>query len=133
MEFFRTVELRTTEQELQRHLNLRNLERISTEIFILDEIDHKEASIGGIWGEFTLNLTKIKGGVRLSLQECPNALCWTITTGYPPDPESIVVHLTINRLEKNEEFVDEIIGFLDDICINLKYFFSTENIAKDIK
>ena len=62
-------------------------------------------------------------GIRFSLLECPNALCWTITTGYPPDSESIIIHLTINRQEKNEEFIEEISEFLDDLCVNLKHFF----------
>ena len=89
----------------------------------MDEPSENEANIGGIWGEFTLSRSKIKGGVRFSLIECPNALCWTITTGYPPDPESIIIHLTINRQEKNEEFIEEITEFLEDICINLKHLF----------
>ena len=133
MEFFRTIRSKTTEKELQRQLDLPNLDRISSELFILHKVDQKEANIGGIWGEFTLSRMEIKGGVRFSLLECPNALCWTITTGYPPDPDSIIIHLTINRLEKEQEFIEEISDFLDDICINLKHFFSTENIAKDIK
>lgn len=130
MEYFRMIELKTTEQDLQRQLTLGNLDKISTEIFNLDEPGQREANIGGIWGEFTLSRSEIKGGIRFSLQECPNALCWTITTGYPPDPESIIIHLTINRLEKNEEFIEEITDFLDDISVNLKQFFSTEKITK---
>jgi hypothetical protein len=89
----------------------------------LDEPGEKEANIDGSWGEFTLSRSEIKGGIRFSLIECPNALCWTITTGYSPDPESIIVHLTINRQEKNEEFIEEITEFLDDISDNLKNLF----------
>jgi hypothetical protein len=123
MEYFRIIKVRTAEQDLQRELSLSNLDKISTEIFNLDEPNEKEANIGGIWGEFTLSRSEIKGGVRYALVECPNALCWTITTGYPPDPESVVVHLTINRLEKKEEFVEEINDFLDDMSANLKRLF----------
>ena len=123
MEYFRVIKLKTTEQNIQKQLTLSNLDELSTEIFILEEPSEKEANIGGIWGEFTLNRSKIKGGIRFSLIECPNALCWTITTGYPPDPESIIIHLTINRQEINKEFIEEIAEFLDDICINLKHFF----------
>ena len=130
MEYFRIVKLKTNEQILQNQLTLSNLDKISTEIFNLDERSEKEVNIGGIWGEFTLSRSEIKGGIRFSLLECPNALCWTITTGYPPDSESIIIHLTINRLEKNEEFIEEIKDFLDDICVNLKQFFSTEKITK---
>ncbi len=127
MEYFRMIQLKTTEQTLQRQLTLSNLDKISTEIFNLEESGEKEANIGGIWGEFTLSRSEIKGGIRFSLLECPNALCWTITTGYLPDPESIVIHLTINRLEKNLEFIEEITDFLDDICFNLQQFLSENN------
>lgn len=130
MEYFRIIKLKSTEQNLQRQLTLSNLDEISAEIFNLDEPTEKEANIGGIWGEFTLSRSEIKGGIRFALLECPNALCWTITTGYPPDPESIIIHLTINRQEKKKEFIDEIAAFLDDLCVNLKHFFSTEKIAK---
>jgi hypothetical protein len=70
-----------------------------------------------------LSRTEIKGGIRFALLECPNALCWTTTTGFPPEPESIIIHLTINRQQTNQEFIEEIEGFLDDMWVNLKYFF----------
>ncbi|HKL36904.1 MAG TPA: hypothetical protein VJ899_11490 [Salegentibacter sp.] len=129
MEYFRIIKSETTEQGLQSQLKLSNLDNISTEIFNLVAPGEKEASIGGIWGEFTLTRSEIKGGVRFALIECPNALCWTVTTGYPPEPESIVVHLTINRKEKGEEFVEEITDFLDDMSLNLSNIFSVEKIT----
>ncbi len=130
MEYFRIIKAKTTEESIQRQLTPRNLDDISTEIFNLDEPSEKEANIGGIWGEFTLRRHEIKGGIRFSLIECPNALCWTITTGYPPDPEAIIIHLTINRLEISTEFIEEITDFLDDICVNLKHLFQQKMIKK---
>ena len=130
MEYFRIVQSTTTEQNLQRQLTLSNLDKISTEIFNLEEPSENKAHIGGIWGEFTLSRNEIKGGIRFALLECPNALCWTITTGYPPDPESIIIHLTINRLEKGEEFIEEITDFLDDICTNLEQLFHSEKVVE---
>ncbi len=131
MEFFRTVKVKTTELDIQRQLTLGNLDQFSTEIFNLDEPNETESTIGGIWGEFTLSRTEIKGGVRFSLLECPNALCWTMTTGYPPERESIVIHLTINRTQKQQEFIQEIDDFLDDLCVNLKQFYSGQRIQAD--
>ncbi len=128
MEFFRTVKVKTTELDIQRQLTLENLDQFSTEIFNLNEPGDRESEIGGIWGEFTLSRTEIKGGVRFSLIECPNALCWTMTTGYPPDRESIVIHLTINRTQKQKEFLEEINDFLDDLCVNLKQFYSRDRL-----
>lgn len=123
MEYFRLIKLKTTEAFLQSQLTLSHLDKISTEIFNLNDPSEKEANIGGIWGEFTLSRNEIKGGVRFSLLECPNALCWTITTGYPPDPESIIIHLTINRQQLKIDFIEEIEDFLEDMCANLKQFF----------
>lgn len=79
--------------------------------------------VGCLWGEFTLRRDKIKGGIRYSMLECPNALAWTITTGYPPAREKVVIHLTINREKKKKEFVDEINEFLDGWEAGMKIFF----------
>ena len=126
MEYFRIVKVKTTEQHIQKYATLSNLEDISTLMFNLEEPSEKEANIGGIWGEFTLSRSKIKGGLRFALLECPNALCWTITTGFPPDRESIIIHLTINRQRKKQIFIDEIIEFLDDHCDCLISFFQND-------
>jgi hypothetical protein len=124
MEFFKIVKVKTSEESIQEHLTLSALENFSNEIFPLDEPQVNDVEIGGIWGEFTLNRAVIKGGIRFSLVECPNALCWTITTGYPPERNSVVIHLTINRKRKHPEFVEEIEEFLEDHCTCLENFFS---------
>ncbi len=124
MEFFKIVKVKTSEESIQEHVTLSALENFSNEIFPLDEPTSDLVEIGGIWGEFTLARTSIKGGLRFSLLECPNALCWTVTTGYPPERNSIVIHLTINRIRKLPEFIDEIEEFLTDHCVCLDNFFS---------
>lgn len=87
MEFFRMVDIAVTEKTIQEELTLGKLE----------EWDH------------------IMGGIRFSMLNCPNALAWTITTGYPPARDKIVLHLTINRGRKQKEIVDEIHLFLEDL------------------
>ena len=114
MEFFRTVDIDTTEQIIQEVMILEKLEEMTNELVLLNQIDDKSAAIGGIWGEFTLVRSTINGGLRFALKECPNALVWTITTGYPPSSNSIVIHLTLNRKEKSEDFIQEVEEFLDD-------------------
>ena len=114
MEFFRVIEVKTEESEIQKRLDFHNLEAMSNELFLLEIIDNNHAQIGSLWGEFTLQRTLIKGGLRFALLECPNALTWTITTGYDNDKGSVMIHSTINRKEKNQEFIDEINEFLDD-------------------
>ncbi len=114
MEFFRTVDILTTEQIIQEVFILEKLEEMTNELILLNLIDDKSASIGGIWGEFTLERSTINGGLRFALKECPNALVWTITTGYPPAINSLVIHLTLNRIEKLKDFIEEVEEFLDD-------------------
>lgn len=124
MEYFRIVKVNTTEAQIQQSLKLSKLDEMSSEIFNLDIPGEEVSNIGGIWGEFTLSRNEIKGGIRFELLECPNALCWTITTGYPPETNSIVVHLTLNRKEISPEFNEEIEEFLSDHCDCLLSFFS---------
>jgi hypothetical protein len=119
MEFFRIAEINTCEQEIQDLLQLQDLESFCESVFPLDD-GTEECTIGGMWGEFTLRRDKIMGGVRFSMLDCPNALAWTVTAGFPPDREKVVIHLTINRTRKQEEFVEEINHFLDDLVKGLE-------------
>ena len=123
MEFFRKIKLKIQSKTIQDVLTIANLEFISTEIFVIGNQNKTEAEIGGIWGEFTLTRAIIRGGLRFALVECPNALTWTITTGINPNPDVIVIHLTINRQEQKESFIEEIEEFLDDQCICLQKYF----------
>jgi len=123
MEFFMIVEVSSTEEEIHQKLSLANLELSCESIFALDK-GEDICPIGGMWGEFTLRRDQIMGGVRFSMLDCPNALAWTITTGYPPAREKVVIHLTINRERKQEEFVKEIQLFLEDLQVGLQSLLS---------
>lgn len=123
MEFFRFINIKTQDETIKDDLTIENLELISNEIFIIGDQNKTKAEIGGIWGEFTLTRTLIKGGLRFALIECPNALTWTITTGFHPNPEVIVIHLTINRQQQKESFIEEIEEFLDDQSVCLQQYF----------
>ena len=124
MEFFRIIKLKTQDKSIQDELTIANLEFISNQIFIIGDQNNTRADIGGIWGEFTLTRALINGGLRFALVECPNALAWTITTGIQPDPDAIVIHLTINRQQQKESFIEEIEEFLNDQSICLKDYFN---------
>ncbi len=122
MEFFKIIDVSTSEEQIHKKLVLRELENFCESIFPLD--DGKDiCKIGGMWGEFTLRRDPIMGGVRFAMLDCPNALAWTITTGYPPARDKVVIHLTINRERKQDEFIDEIKEFLSDLDSGLKSFF----------
>ncbi|NQU34306.1 MAG: hypothetical protein HQ521_13835 [Bacteroidetes bacterium] len=127
MEFFRIVEVGTTEESIKRLLKLDKIENMSNQLFQLAEASGREVSIGSIWGEFTLTCDLINGGLRFALVECPNALTWTITTGFAPAREAIVIHLTINRKQKQQQFIDEIEEFLDDQMLCLQNIFSGDS------
>ena len=113
MEFFRWVEVKTDENSIQEKLTISNIGLVTDDLFVIGKETKVEAEIGGLWGEFTLRRTEIKGGVRFALLECPNALVWTITAGLKPNPNVIVVHLTINRETQTEDFISEINEFLN--------------------
>jgi len=70
----------------------------------LDKPSEKEANIGGIWGEFTLSRSKIKGGIRFSLIECPNALYWT---NVRDNLKTCAFHDNVERLEKGKAIYTE--------------------------
>jgi len=123
MEFYRFIQIKTEAETIQDELTFDNLEGMSNQIFIIGDQNETEASIGGIWGEFTLTRTPIRGGLRFALKECPNALTWTLTTGLDPNPEEIVVHLTINRQQQKESLIEEIEEFLDDQSACLQEYF----------
>lgn len=114
MEFFKIVDVKTSEAGIQEKINLDSINEFVESIFVLEKQSDYSAQIGGIWGEFTLKYDKINGGVRFYLVECPNAFTWTITTGFPPEREKIVIHLTINRTRKQQEFIEEIEMFLNE-------------------
>jgi len=128
MEFFRTVDIHTTEQIIQKVLTLDRLEEMTNELVLLHVVDDSSAHVGGIWGEFTLERSSINGGLRFALKECPNALTWTITTGYPPAIDSLVIHLTLNRIEKTKDFIEEVEEFLEDLCSRLETNFQHKSI-----
>lgn len=127
MEFYKIINIQTTEIQLHELISFENFNALNENLFILN-YENNSVNIGGIWGEFTLNLNQIKGGVRFALVECPNALAWTITTGYAPAQEQIVLHLTINRIEIEQNFMDEINDFLEDWEQGILQFFAINQL-----
>lgn len=113
MEFFRIINRKENEGWIQQQIQPKTVEDF-TETLLFLENDSKCFKGATLWGEFLISYDVIKGGVRFALLDCPNALCWTITTEHPPTPNKIVLHCTINRTEKEAEFIEEIHEFLDE-------------------
>ncbi|MCB2196819.1 MAG: hypothetical protein KQH79_13240 [Bacteroidetes bacterium] len=113
MEKFNIIDLDVDEHWIHEHITLENLDKITETNFVLEK-KGSDALIGTLWGEFDVSYDKINGGVRFALTSCPNALAWTITTGFPPEREKLIIHATINRTRKPQEFIDEMDEFLED-------------------
>jgi hypothetical protein len=128
MEFFEYANILTSQEEI------RNKVSIDTLPFFCEEIDDVDAAeeLGRViyfrhWGRFHLRQEEVMGGVRFSVPDCPNALAWTVTTGYPPCPEKIVLHATINRLEHDAQFIGATKALLATLKTGLEENFNSES------
>lgn len=124
MEFFEIVDVDVQEDDLQNRLQLQNVEEYCESLFALGE-GEDVCPIGSNWGEFQFRRDKITGGIRMAMLDCPNAFAFTVTTGYPPQVDQVVIHLTINRTEKDPEFIEEVEEFLVDLKSGLLNFFKS--------
>lgn len=122
MEFFRIIDKQTTEEQLQAKIHPKSIGEF-TETMLFLESDENNFLGATLWGEFNISYDKINGGVRFALLDCPNALSWTITSGFPPEKDKIVLHCTINRIQKPIEFIEEIEAFLEEWEDGLKNAF----------
>lgn len=113
MEFFRIIDKQVTENQLQEQITPNSVADFTESMMFLEDFNNNFKGLT-LWGEFLISFDSIKGGVRFTLLDCPNALSWTITTGFPPEREKIVLHCTINRTNKPKEFIEEIDDFLDE-------------------
>ena len=123
MEFFKIINTQTTQDNIQKEITFENLDELCSSIFILESKENT-AQVGSLWGEFSLHRDKMRGGLRFSFLECPNALAFTFTTGFLPEPDQIVLHLTINRTSIAQEFTEEIEEFMMDWKHGIEKYFS---------
>jgi hypothetical protein len=106
MEFFEFADVLANQEEIRKNVSIDNLPLFCEDVEAVDEVEE----LGRViyfrhWGRFHVRREHVMGGIRFSVPDCPNALAWTVTTGYPPHPEKIVLHATINRVEHNPEFI----------------------------
>lgn len=106
MEFFEFASVFTSQETIREKVSFDTLPLFCEEIEDVSETD----TLGRViyfrhWGRFHIRRETVMGGVRFSVPDCPNALAWTVTTGYPPHPEKIVLHATFNRTEHHPEFI----------------------------
>jgi hypothetical protein len=127
VEFFSIANVKTDAETLQA-LTVRKLNQYCADI---DKVLHIEndnrAIVYCVWGEYTVHRQLINGGIRLSIPDCPNALAWTITTGFDPEPGKVVIHSTINRIEHDEEFIESIRSFIHSWKVGLEKSLAKES------
>ncbi len=122
MEFFRIIDKQTTEEQIQTKIHPKSVEEFTESMLFIESDENNFVGLT-LWGEFNISYDKINGGVRFALLDCPNALSWTITAGFPPEQDKIILHCTINRSEKPLEFIEEIEEFMDEWEDGLKNTF----------
>ena len=122
MEFFRIIDIQSTEEIIQERIHPLSVENFTETMMYLDKQGHNFNGVT-LWGEFLINHNNIKGGVRFVLLDCPNAVSWTITTGFPPERNKIIIHCTINRTQKSAIFIKEVHEFLDEWETKIKVNF----------
>ena len=115
MEFFTTVERPLTAEDLTGRLTVPTLSEVCDAFAAVEAEDDDQGAADTLWGHFRVVRTPIRGGVRFALTDCPNALVWTVTAGYPPAPDGVVVHATIARTEADTDpdFAESIQEFVD--------------------
>ncbi|MFZ5426105.1 MAG: hypothetical protein ACOZEN_03960 [Thermodesulfobacteriota bacterium] len=107
MEFFEFADVEASEAGIRENVTLDALPHLCAEIESVDEAEELGRVVYFIeWGRYHIRRDEVMGGVRFWVPDCPNALAWTVTTGYPPHPEKIVLHATINRTCHDQEFID---------------------------
>jgi len=114
MEFFATTIIPASAEDLQRRLTISELPHWCASIEKVLSDAKSSGEIYCVWGTFHIQREELRNGVRFSLPHCPNALQWTVTTGHQPNPQHTVIHLTINRTEQDQDFIDSIRQFVDD-------------------
>ncbi|MEW6595071.1 MAG: hypothetical protein AB1413_09405 [Thermodesulfobacteriota bacterium] len=128
MEFFAFAEVRTSEEAIRSKVSIDTLPFYCEEIEAVDEAEE----LGRViyfrhWGRFHVVSAHVMGGVRFWVPDCPNALAWTVTTGYPPEPDKIVLHATISRTEHSPDFLAATQSLLATFKSGLEGKFSSDS------
>lgn len=114
MEFFTTVNIQATPEQLHKRIGIAELTTLCASISQILSHSGDQGEIYCLWGQFPINRELLSTGVRFSLPTCPNAGQWTIT----PDPDQpelkTLIHLSINRHAIDPDFAESIELFLAD-------------------
>lgn len=134
MEFFEFADVLATQEEIRNKVSIDNLPFYCKEVEAVDQAD----ALGRViyfrhWGRFHIRREHVMGGVRFSVPDCPNALAWTVTTGYPPQPQKIVLHATINRTEHDPEFISATKELLAALKTGMEKNFNSQSAKAELR
>lgn len=125
MEFFHQQPFPASADVLQARLTIADLPVLCESVYGVRGQRGERGEIETVWGVFEVTREPIRGGVRFSLPDCPNAFTWSVTTDLPPAPSLVVVHATINRREHDPDFIESIEIFVRDWGEGLARVFGT--------
>ena len=114
MEFFSHAPCALTETQLQTAITGPLLAEYCASIDRVIDWKGESGEIYCLWGQFIVHREVIRGGLRFTLPECPNALAWTLTCGTDATSPSIQIHCTINRSTHEPEFIESLRMFVED-------------------
>ncbi len=114
MEFFAFADFNGDSDRLREKLEMAYLDVFCASVEkVLETKDHW-GRYYTVWGEYEIHCTVVRGGLRFIMPRCPNALTWSITTGFPPYPNKVTIHVTINREEADPDLVESLQDFTAD-------------------
>jgi hypothetical protein len=120
MEFFSYADVQCDEQKLQHTLSMDKLDTFCASIENTIDSTEDRGRYFTIWGEFEILRIEIKGGYRFVMPKCPNALTWSVTTGFAPYPEKLTIHTSINRNDHEPDFVETLVDFTKEWRVGLE-------------
>lgn len=112
MEIYGKAQVRISEGELQRFIDVGNLPEWCASI---EEVISTQGSRGEIrtaWGEATIHRELINGGIRFSCPDNPHAMQWSITVSRAR-PAEVLLHLTTNCAGHDSEEAERLTHFVE--------------------
>lgn len=112
MEIFSYADVRMSTSDIQRHINVQNLNEWCASIYSVLDVHDERADIECLWGEFRIHRELIRDGIRFTLPNCKYAVQWTIS----PNPENsaeVMLHCTVNREKVDADFMESVEEFVE--------------------
>jgi hypothetical protein len=113
MEIITKAQVRISEADLQRYIDVKNLPEWCAAIKEVLSHQGSRGEIRTAWGEATIHRELINGGVRFSCPTNPHAMQWTVTVE-AARPSEVLLHLTTNRTAHETEEQERLALFVTD-------------------